>query len=246
MITRRRLLIALPAALCAPATAAAYLLPTPHVLRKATARLAASRGLTVTLAGEARLDDKREVEVVEQWSFGPKLAVTVTATETAVPSPAGAPSLAPPLAPPAAPPAASPAPLPGLQARIVGADITGDPALLPRAPVRQLLDLLFAQADPSAVMQAIGARRDAQSLALAGDRVVMVLGAPPGDRRAAALWIDNDDYTIRRVRFATDIGDAELRLDEWHGPITRGRFPHRLTVTLAGRPVRRLTARSMP
>lgn len=232
MITRRRLLIALPAALCAPATAAAYLLPTPHVLRKATARLAASRGLTVTLAGEARLDGGREVEVVEQWSFGPKLAVTVAATEITPPTPPGTPPLA-------AAPAAS-------QARIVGADITGDPALLPRAPVRQLLDLLFAQADPSAVMQAIGARRDAQSLALAGDRVVMVLGAPPGDRRAAALWIDNDDYTIRRVRFATDIGDAELRLDEWDGPITRGRFPHRLTVTLAGRPVRRLTARSMP
>ncbi|MCB9529007.1 MAG: hypothetical protein H6701_11620 [Myxococcales bacterium] len=234
MITRRRLLIALPAALCAPATAAAYLLPTPHVLRKATARLAASRGLTVTLAGEARLDGGREVEVVEQWSFGPKLAVTVTATETPPTPPPGA----PPLAPPAAPPAS--------HARIIGADITGDPALLPRAPVRQLLDLLFAQADPSAVMQAIGARRDAQSLALAGDRVVMVLGAPPGDRRAPALWVDNDDDTIRRVRFATDIGDAELRLDEWDGPITRGRFPHRLTVTLAGRPVRRLTARSMP
>lgn len=266
-----------------PRPAHAYLLPTPHVLRKAAARLAASRGLTVTLAGEARPEGAAvDVEVSERWSFGAKMSVEVTVAEATdgmddtdgadgtagtraardgTDATDGTPGIAGTAgtagtdstagtdgtrAAPADGTSATPAtPRPLRTARISGADITGDPALLPRAPVRQLLDLLFGQGDPSAVMQAIGARRDVQSLALLGDRVMMVLGAAADDRRSAALWVDNDDFTVRRVRFATDAGDIEIRLDEWEGPITRGRFPHRLIVTLAGRPARRLSARSI-
>ena len=240
-----------------PRPAHAYLLPTPHVLRKAAARLTASRGLTVTLAGEARPEGATaDVEVSERWSFGAKLSVEVTAAEATDGSDGsdGNPAARADGSDgnPAARADGTDAtdgtrahPRPPRTARIIGANITGDPALLPRAPVRQLLDLLIAQADPSGVMQAIGARRDVQSLALLGDRVMMVLGAAPDDRRSAALWVNNDDFTVRRVRFATDAGDVEIRLDEWDGPITRGRFPHRLIVTLAGRPVRRLSARSI-
>lgn len=227
------LLAAAPAvALSWPRAGHAYLLPTPHVLKRAAARLVESKGLTVTFEGTVRpADDAKtpaapaaptptpaqapaaEVAVTEVWRFGPPLSVEVKAgARAAALGPAGA---------------------------------TGDTALLPREPTRQLLSLLFGEADPGAVMLAIGARRDAQSLALVGDDVVHALGAAAGDRRAAQLWVDQSTFAVRRIRFDTDAGPADIRLDGWVGPITEGRFPQRITVTLAGRPVRRLTARAI-
>lgn len=224
------LLAAAPAvALSWPRAGHAYLLPTPHVLKRAAARLVEAKGLTVTFEGTVRPGDDAqkpgapapaqaptpaaEVKVTEVWRFGPPLSVEVTA---------------------------------GARAAAIGpAGPTGDTALLPREPTRQLLSLLFGEADPGAVMLAIGARRDAQSLALVGDDVVHALGAAAGDRRAAQLWVDQNTFAVRRIRFDTDAGPADIRLDGWVGPITEGRFPQRITVTLAGRPVRRLTAKAI-
>lgn len=217
------LLTALPAVVAWPHVSHAYLLPTPHVLKKAAARLLKSKGLTVTFEGTVRpADDPKtpagaappaELTVTETWRFGPPLTIEVEAGARAAALGPGGP--------------------------------TGETPLLPREPTRQLLSLLFAEADPGAVMLAIGARRDAQSLALVGDDVVHALGAAAGDRRAAQLWVDQDDFTVRRIRFDTDAGPADIRLDGWVGPITEGRFPQRITVTLAGRPVRRLTAKAI-
>ena len=199
-----------------PNTAAAYLLATPHVLKKANARLRGSKGIEAAMTGEIRTDGgTAPVAVGERWRF-------VAALQIEVNGPDGRKA--------------------AFDARQgVGSRATGDTALLPRKPVRLVLGALFTQADVNGLMSLIGARLDAQHLALVGQRPCHVLGAPAGDKRANAIWVDQEDFVVRRVRFGTDAGVCEIRLDDWQGPITDGRFPHRLTVRLAGRPVRLLT-----
>lgn len=221
MLDRRRFVIrsggalALAAAL-GPRSAAAYLLPTPHVLRKVTERLRGSKGIEAALTGEVRPDDGGEpVPVGERWRF-------VAALQIEVNGPGGR-------------KAAFDA------AQGVGSRATGDTELLPREPVWRVLDALFTRADANGLMSLIGARLDMQHLDLVGQRPCHVLGAAPGEKRANAIWVDQADFVVRRVRFATAQGECDMHLDAWDGPITEGRFPHRLSVRLGGRPVRVMT-----
>lgn len=222
MLDRRRFIIgstggALGLAVAlGPRPAAAYLLPTPHVLRKVTERLRGSKGIEAALTGEVRPDDGGEaVPVGERWRF-------VAALQIEVNGPGGR-------------KAAFDA------AQGVGSRATGDTELLPREPVRRVLDALFTRADANGLMSQIGARLDAQHLDLVGQRPCHVLGAAAGEKRATAIWVDHAAFVVRRVRFATEQGECDMRLDEWDGPITGGRFPHRLSVRLGGRPVRVMT-----
>lgn len=195
----------------------AYLLPTPHVLKKATARLRGSKGLEAALVGEVRPDGGGEaVQVGERWRFLASVRVEVNGPDGRT------------------------AAFDGKQG--VGSRATGAVELLPREPVRRVLEALFTRADVNGLMTLVGARLDAQHLDLVGETPCHVLGAPAGDERSNAIWVDQSDFVVRRVRFATDAGPCDIRLDDWQGPITEGRFPHRLSVRLAGRPVRVMTA----
>lgn len=220
MLHRRHILTGAAAGLAglmlAPGLASAYLLPTPHVLKKATARLRGSKGIEAALTGEIRTDGGGEpIAVGERWRFLAALQIEVNGPD-------------------------------GRKAAFdarqgVGSRSTGATELLPRQPVRLVLGALFTQADVNGLMGLIGARLDAQHLDLIGQTPCHVLGAPAGDKRSNAIWVDQEDFVVRRVRFGTDAGVCDMRLDDWQGPITEGRFPHRLSVRLAGRPVRVLT-----
>lgn len=219
MSRRRAVGLALAAPLALPAVAAAYLLPTPHVLKKATARLRGSKGVEVALTGEARPDGAGDaIPIGERWRFLAGLRIEVNGPDGRA------------------------AAWDGSQG--VGSRATGDTGLLPREPVRLVLGALFGRADVNGLMTLIGARLDAQHLALVGQRPCHVLGAPAGGRENA-IWVDQAEFVVRRVRFATDKGPCDIRLDDWAGPITEGRFPHRLSVRLGGRPVRMMTARKV-
>ncbi len=219
MLHRRHMLTGaagLAGLMLAPGLAAAYLLPTPHVLKKATARLRGSKGIEAAMTGEIRTDGAGQpIAVGERWRFLAALQIEVNGPD-------------------------------GRRAAFdarqgVGSRSTGATELLPRQPVRLVLGALFTQADVNGLMGLIGARLDAQHLDLIGQTPCHVLGAPAGDKRSNAIWVDQDDFVVRRVRFGTDAGACDMRLDDWQGPITGGRFPHRLSVRLAGRPVRVLT-----
>lgn len=205
------------ALLASPGPAHAYLLPTPHVLKKASARLRGSKGIEAALVGEVRVDGGGgPIAVGERWRFLAALQIEVNGPEGRTAA---------------------------FDARQgVGSRATGAVELLPREPVRLVLGALFTQADVNALMTLIGARLDAQHLDLIGQTPCHVLGAPAGDKRSNAIWVDQTDFVVRRVRFGTDAGVCDMRLDDWQGPITEGRFPHRLSVRLAGRPVRVSTA----
>lgn len=215
--------LALP--LLTPREASAYILPTPYVLKKAAARLAATPGHTITYEGTGRLREPtpgaEDMAVTERWTLpahrvgGPRAELRA-GEHRATLAIAG-------------------------NAANAKAEGTGD---VPMPPVPQwvVFTYLFFQADPSGLIDRIGARRDAQHLDLIGERPMHVLGAPAGDREAPAMWIDHETFEVRRVRFEPAEGPCDIRLDEWQGPITRGLFPQRYSVRLGGQPVRAMRA----
>lgn len=227
--TRRRALALTAggvAGLLAPAPVSAYLLPPPIILRKAARRLGKSKGVAVRFAGELRPDPApRPPGVADDRPAKPEGPVAVTERW----------AFGPPLR-------VDVNAADAREATWADGKPSGAVNLLPKAPIRTVLGQLFTEGDPSGLTITIGARRDVQHLALAGDRIAHVIGAPVRDRRTPQVWIDQDDFTVLRIIFDTDAGGVDVRLAEWDGPITQGRFPHRLSVRFGGRIIRRLDA----
>lgn len=198
-----------------PLTARAWLLPAPHVVRRAERRLARSLGLQVGLIGVARTtNDGPLVPVSDRWVFGggasgARIDVTGPDARSAfwqAPGSAG-----------------------------------GDVALLPSEATRRILPALFGQGSLRAVIDGLGVDLRVQSLGLLGDRVAHVLGAEARGLDRPQVWVDQDDYAVLRVRFRLEKGGYfDLQLTAWEGPPADGAFPQRLVTTIGGRLRRRL------
>jgi hypothetical protein len=192
-------------------SAAAYVLPVRHVVRKVNARLNGVHSLQVALVGRARSGDAPDatVAVAERWVFqratrGARVDVNGPGGRTASWS--------------------------------RGGSASGDAALLPSMPERVVFGRLFGDGDIEALARDLGVDMQRQRLGLIGDRPAIVLGsAAPGDE-GAQIWIDRDDYHVVRVRWRdVDRRPVDLELGSWQGPPTRGLFPQRVRVVIGGR-----------
>ncbi len=212
---RRDVLRWLAVGTLAPGFAGAYLLPGRSVLARASKRLARKEDLQVALVGRLR-EQGGETLLGERWIFsGRQVQVDING--------------------------------PGGRKASWRRDGTtsGDPALLPTEAERLVLPRLFADADVSLLARDLRVDTEAGHLALLGDRVAHVVGvthAERNDRRASALWIDQERFEVLRVRFTTATGPVDLRLAKWWVPSTRGDFPQRVRVTVGGRWVRWMEA----
>jgi hypothetical protein len=118
---------------------------------------------------------------------------------------------------------------------------TGDAALLPDALTRRALADLFGPGGVRALILRLGVNGRHRRLALHGDRVVVVIGARAPADAGSQVWVDQETFTVTRVRTATRNGVHDLQLVDWAGPITGGRFPARIHVQQAQRWLRSLT-----
>ncbi len=212
---RRAFLTAAAATAALPLNARAWLLPAPHVVRRAERRLARSTGLQVGLGGVARpTADDDLVPVSDRWVFGAgpdgaRIDVTGPGNRTAFWQAPGT--------------------------------ARGDVALLPVEATRRILPALFGQGSLRAVIDGLGVDLRVQSLGLLGGRVAHVLGAEPRGLDRPQVWVDQDDYAVLRVRFRLQQGAFfDLQLSDWEGPPADGAFPQRLVTTIGGRLRRRL------
>jgi hypothetical protein len=127
---------------------------------------------------------------------------------------------------------------------------SGDASLLPSNAERLVFSRLFADGDLDALARDLGVDTDKERLGLIGERVAIVLGSSGPADGGAEIWIDQEDFTVRRVRWHDqDRQLVELELGDWEGPPTRGVFPQRVRVVTGGRWVRVMEAddlRSQP
>jgi hypothetical protein len=211
-MTRREAFAWVAAGITIPSVAEAYLLPNEHVLKRVGTRLKRRGDLQVTLVGRARLASGL-VSVGERWMFtGRQVQVDVNG--------------------------------PGKRTLTWrrGGQAEGDALLIPTEAERMVFTRLFADRDTTALARDLRVDLDASHLALLGDRVAHVVGlsfAGRRDRRAPAIWVDQERFEVLRVR-VPGRPNVELRLSDWHGPATQGVFPQKTQVTAGGRWVRRL------
>lgn len=189
--------------------AEAYLLPSAFVLKKASTHLKKYPGVQVTLTGKAVVGGQ-VIAVGERWLFDQSrrgCRVDVNGSG-------------------------------GLKASwawqegqpIAGAT-EGDARLLPTAVERVTLSHLLALADLRALTEALSIDAEVYRLGLLGDRVAYVIGAESNEPDAPQLWIDQERFTVSRVRYrGTDGRIVQLELQSWWGPPAPGAFPARLRV----------------
>lgn len=194
--------------------AAAYVLPARHVVRNVNARLGRVHSLQVTLAGRARHGERPDaaIAVAERWIFqrgGREARVDVN----------------------------------GPNGRTAtwsrSGESRGDAALLPSEAERLVFTRLFADGDLTALARDIGADPETVHLGLLGDRPAFVIGATDPRSDVPRIWVDQDEFTVLRVRYRDGRGRwVDLRATGWEGPPTRGLFPQRIRVVVGGRWVR--------
>ncbi len=107
-------------------------------------------------------------------------------------------------------------------------DQKGDDALRPHRLLRQSLQRLFVEADLGALMRDLKIDHRRESLSLAGERVAHLLGAGPREPQRPQVWIDQESFLPLRVRAQEPDGLVDLQLLSWQGPISQGRFPHKI------------------
>ncbi|MBU0554063.1 hypothetical protein KKF91_08520 [Myxococcota bacterium] len=92
---------------------------------------------------------------------------------------------------------------------------------------------LFFEGDPSLLARDLGVDLRASHLALLGDHVCHVIGAPRGPQ----IYFDQDSFTPLRV-WVPARGEAEgleVEMTRWAGPPSAGRFPRRMRVRVGRR-----------
>ena len=121
----------------------------------------------------------------------------------------------------------------------------GDVALLAPPEIYTALGMLFGGGKLSGWLRQNQVELSAARLALLDDRVYIVIGTQTPSLRRPQIWVDQETFLPRRLIFSGQAGWVDIDLAQWSGPITRGRFPHRIELRLNRRPLRTWTARSI-
>lgn len=106
----------------------------------------------------------------------------------------------------------------------------GEESLLPSAPVREALHLLFGAGPLTAALHRWQIAPRVHALELLDARPCYRLGAAAP--HSAALWIDSHSFGVRRLRWPPE--DLTLDLTEWRNPVASGAFPLRIRAHLRG------------
>ena len=108
----------------------------------------------------------------------------------------------------------------------------------PDSNVQKVLLGLFGHQGLESVIDHFRIDTKKRRLALLNESPMFVLGSKNHQSSAPEIWIDKENWHIRRVKFNTLAGVYDLRLSDWSTPVTRGLFPSELTVKFNHRPIR--------
>ncbi|MEE2788117.1 MAG: hypothetical protein VX589_12310 [Myxococcota bacterium] len=118
---------------------------------------------------------------------------------------------------------------------------SGELALLPPVPVLNAMANLFTTHDIKPWLTDYGVAATRQRLVLLDDRVCLVTGSDKPGQDAPQIWIEQITFLPRRFMFNMGSRRVSIALNDWHGPVTMGRFPYVIEIRLDGRPVFKLT-----
>ena len=189
----------------------AYIMSTPRILRRTRSALMKINVHQVAGLGTGWRSDRRtSFEFGERWIFELRTQLDVNGPG-------------------------------GRKARwYTGGRVTGDPDLIPPQAVRTTMDIIFGHRDPVRWMKLNQVDQKKQRLALLDDRVCIVIGSDNSSLRLPQLWIDQDTFLPHRFICRDGLSLIDIKCIQWSGPISNGLFPHRLSIRLNGREIRRL------
>ena len=114
---------------------------------------------------------------------------------------------------------------------------SGDARYLPPTQALTALAHIFSSNTIQPWLEQYGVSTAKQRLALADEQVCMVIGTDRPNLRIPQVWIDQETFLPRRFIFKSDNRMITLELQNWHGPVTNGRFPYLFKVRIGRRPV---------
>ena len=189
----------------------AYILPAPQVVEKAEERLRQLVDSRVLFDGQLkRAEGPDSLSIKSRWSLHGSTEIKVTGD--------------------------------GGQGALwkKGRPPQGVNALLPAQSVRLILHTLLSKGELKSFMMAHGIDSRRQRLTLSGARVAHVIGSSTGSMDRPQIWIDQETFSLLRVIIRHNGQNIDLSLNDWSGPISQGRFPHRVEVVIDGQWSRRL------
>lgn len=204
----------------------AYQIPVELMVAKAAELLMRTRGCQVGLIGEQRNPKLAKISPIgSRWIFTTPTQIDVnglngqTASARLAPNPMDV----------------------GITRGAKGESEDGHTDILPPRFMRLVLDAIFRLGRIEPIFRNLNIDVRARRLALFEGRVVQVLGsATIKDRRRGQIWIDQETFQVARVMGTWGGQIYDLRLKQWDGPTTEGRFPHSINLLTQGRWIRRL------